>query len=123
MRTNIYVDGFNLYYGALKHTPYKWLDLSRLFNDMLPRHYQIRKIKYFTAKIRRHANDPFKPQRQNIYLRALQAYCPEIEIIKGSFLSHKINMPSADQPDRMIRVIKTEERKGFGCQSCRSSAK
>jgi hypothetical protein len=23
MRTYIYVDGFNLYYGALKNTPYK----------------------------------------------------------------------------------------------------
>ncbi len=30
MRTNIYIDGFNLYYGALKDTPYKWLDLKAL---------------------------------------------------------------------------------------------
>ncbi len=27
MRTYIYVDGFNLYYGALKGTAWKWLDL------------------------------------------------------------------------------------------------
>ena len=26
MRTFIYVDGFNLYYGALKGTPWRWLD-------------------------------------------------------------------------------------------------
>ena len=26
MVTNVYVDGFNLYYGCLKSTPYKWLD-------------------------------------------------------------------------------------------------
>jgi hypothetical protein len=25
---NGYIDGFNLYYGALKQTAYKWLDLS-----------------------------------------------------------------------------------------------
>ena len=26
MRTIAYIDGFNLYYGLLKGTPYKWLD-------------------------------------------------------------------------------------------------
>jgi len=26
MRTSIYIDGFNLYYSAVKGTPYKWLD-------------------------------------------------------------------------------------------------
>lgn len=27
MLTNVYVDGMNLFYGCLKRTPYKWLDL------------------------------------------------------------------------------------------------
>ena len=35
--TNVYVDGFNLYYGALKGTPYKWLDLGALSKVLLPR--------------------------------------------------------------------------------------
>ena len=26
MRTRVYVDGLNLYYGALKDTAFKWLD-------------------------------------------------------------------------------------------------
>ena len=30
MRTVVYVDGFNLYYGALKGTSWKWLDLVAL---------------------------------------------------------------------------------------------
>jgi len=30
MRTIAYVDGFNLYHGRLKHTPFKWLDVSGL---------------------------------------------------------------------------------------------
>jgi hypothetical protein len=30
LRTNVYVDGFNLYYGCLKGTPYKWLDLDAM---------------------------------------------------------------------------------------------
>lgn len=32
----LYVDGFNLYYGALKRTPYRWLDLAALGRAMLP---------------------------------------------------------------------------------------
>lgn len=36
MLTNVYVDGFNLYYGCLKGTPYKWLDLGALFQALLP---------------------------------------------------------------------------------------
>jgi len=28
LRTVVYIDGFNLFYGALKGTPYKWLDLQ-----------------------------------------------------------------------------------------------
>ena len=31
LRTRIYIDGFNLYYGCLRQTPYKWLDLVALF--------------------------------------------------------------------------------------------
>ena len=50
MRTYIYVDGFNLYYRSLKQTPFKWLDLSRLFRDVLKPHHDILKIKYFTAR-------------------------------------------------------------------------
>ena len=30
MRTRVYVDGLNLYYGAVKGTPFKWLDPVRL---------------------------------------------------------------------------------------------
>ena len=30
MQTRVYVDGFNLYYGALKGTKFKWLNLVEL---------------------------------------------------------------------------------------------
>ena len=36
IKTNVYIDGFNLYYGATKGTPYKWLDLSQLCRQLLP---------------------------------------------------------------------------------------
>lgn len=35
MRTAVYVDGFNLFYRALRGTPYRWLDLLALSQRML----------------------------------------------------------------------------------------
>ena len=34
MKTIVYVDGFNLYYGAVKGTPYRWLTLSLCWPDL-----------------------------------------------------------------------------------------
>ena len=45
MRTFVYVDGFNLYYGALKSTSSKWLDLPALFAKILQPHHDILKAK------------------------------------------------------------------------------
>ena len=36
MKTIVYVDGFNLYYGALKGTPYRWLNLAEMCRQLLP---------------------------------------------------------------------------------------
>ncbi len=35
-RTIVYVDGFNLYYGAVKGTPHKWLNLEKFFRMVRP---------------------------------------------------------------------------------------
>ena len=49
MRTFLYVDGFNLYYGALKRTPWKWFDLPALFEKVLQPQHDILTVKYFTG--------------------------------------------------------------------------
>lgn len=111
MKTIVYVDGFNLYYGALKRTPYKWLNIMTLCNFLLPKN-QIVGIKYFTALVTARPNDPDQPTRQQIYLRALRTI-PSLEVIYGHFLEHVIFMPLADPaPDtpKRVRVIKTEEK-------------
>jgi hypothetical protein len=36
MTLNIYVDAFNLYYGCLMDTPYKWLNLRTLCELSFP---------------------------------------------------------------------------------------
>ena len=38
MRTNFYIDGFNLYYRALKDTSLRWLDLFKLCQSITPSH-------------------------------------------------------------------------------------
>ncbi len=112
MRTTIYVDGFNLYYGALKGSSWKWLDLLSLFRAVLQPHHDIGKIKYFTARVSATPNDRSQPLRQNVYLRALQRYRPEVEIHFGHFLSHKVRAPLANPADgrRTVEIIKTEEK-------------
>ncbi len=105
-----YIDGFNLYYGSLKGTPYKWLDLSIMLGHLLGDGYQIVKIKFFTAKVKQHAGDTTVHLRQSYYLRALQAYIPNIEICYGYFSRHSIRMPNAFPPPNMVQVIKTEEK-------------
>ena len=112
MRTFVYVDGFNLYYGALKGKPWKWLDLVALFEKVLPQQHDILAVKYFTARVSGTPIDNSKPQRQNIYLHALQHFRPEVEVYFGHFLSHKIRAPLA-QPSgthRTAEVIRTEEK-------------
>ena len=112
MRTYVYVDGFNLYYGALKHSSWKWLDLFALSEKILQPHHKISAIKYYTARVSVTPNDPSKPQRQDVYLRALQHYRPEVEVYFGHFLSHNVRMPLATPTARRrtVEVIKTEEK-------------
>ena len=112
MRTFVYVDGFNLYYGVLKGSPYKWLDLLVLFQRMLQPRHRILAIKFFTARVSVTPDDPSKPQRQDTYLRALQLYRPEVEVYFGHFLSHKVRLPLAAPTTRQrtVEVIRTEEK-------------
>ena len=60
MKTNVYIDGLNLYYRAVQGTPYKWLDIVKLVQK---RYHQntIRKIKYFTSVVQSRSDDPGKP--------------------------------------------------------------
>jgi uncharacterized LabA/DUF88 family protein len=111
MKTVIYVDGFNLYYGAVKGTANKWLDIHKLCQLLLPKN-QIVQIKYFTALVTARPGDPGQANRQQLYLRALRT-TPNLEIIFGHFLEHKIRMPLAHPAPggaKSVEVIKTEEK-------------
>ena len=90
MRTIVYVDGFNLYYGALKGTVYRWLDVGELCRRMLRSDSDIVGIKYFTAKVQPRPGNPQAAQRQQIYLRAL-ATVPGLSIHYGHFITRPAN--------------------------------
>ena len=108
MKTNVYVDGLNLYYRAVQGTQYKWLDIDALLKRMCPQNI-ICKIKYFTSIVSSRPNDPGKPVRQQIYLRALRTF-PHIEIIEGKFQTNKVRMPLASPPHNTVEVLRTEEK-------------
>ena len=71
LKTNVYVDGFNLYYGCIKGTPYRWLDILKLCQTEFANN-TIHCIRYFTALVQSRPNDPQQPLRQQTYLRALR---------------------------------------------------
>ena len=108
VNTNIYVDGFNLYYGAIKGTPYHWLNIAEMCRLLLPQH-SLHRIKYFTALVTPRPGDPDQLTRQQTYLRALQTL-PDLTIIYGHFLSHEVMMLSAAPGGGFAKVIKTEEK-------------
>jgi uncharacterized LabA/DUF88 family protein len=111
MKTMVYVDAFNLYYGALKRSPYRWLDLRKLMANLYPAH-QITGIKYFTARVNPLPGNPDQPLRQQLYFRALRTL-PGVEIIEGHYLSHPKRMflanPQPGSP-KTVEVIFTEEK-------------
>ena len=96
VRTRVYVDGFNLYYGALKGTPFKWLDPVRLTALLLPSEYAIDRLRYFTARVSGKL-DPRAPARQQNYLKALSTLA-EVDIHYGRFLAKTAWRPLANLP-------------------------
>lgn len=108
MRTIAYIDGYNLYYGVLKHSNYKWLDLwelcNRLVNEQDPSS-ELLTVKFFTADVKanlsRHGNS--SQHAQQTYHRALEARYKEsgrIEIIKGRYEISKVHL----HPDKNGRI-------------------
>ncbi len=112
MITNVYVDGFNLYYRALKDTPFRWLDLWKLAEALFPRD-TIHRVCYFTALLDARPGNPSQPQRQQAYLRAL-ATLPGFEIYRGAFRSGSKWRPLVEPAPGMPRyvLVRNSEEKG-----------
>ena len=119
MRTVVYVDGYNLYYGLLRKTTFKWLDLFALFRDhVLDPAAELIQVRYYTAPVLgRMCDSPDSPQRQRRYLQALRKMYPEnIVIIEGKILAttpfQRLVKPVAAAPDmQMVQVYNFSEKK------------
>ena len=109
-RTYVYIDAFNLYYGAIKGTNHKWLNIYNLCKQLLPKN-DIVKIKYFTALVGARKADQNQPVRQKIYIRALET-TPCLKIYYGHFLTHDQHLPLVKPIGRthFAHVYRTEEK-------------
>lgn len=114
MKVNVYIDGFNLYYGSVKGTPYRWLNVAEMCRLLLP-HDQILQIKYFTALVNPRRSDPDQRSRQETFLCALNTI-PSLSIVYGFFLTHEIMMPLAPTRSRLSESDQNG-REGFRCKS------
>jgi uncharacterized LabA/DUF88 family protein len=104
VRIGVYVDGFNLYYGARglcgRGTPgWRWLDLRALASDLVSRRSswtqaQVHRVVYCTARIDSGSN-PSGQADQDIYLKALVA-ANSVDLIEyGTYVARVKTAPLA----------------------------
>jgi 6-hydroxy-3-succinoylpyridine 3-monooxygenase len=129
LRTRVYVDGYNLYYGCLKKSPHKWLDVRALLERILPSvlfeqnghavryAFQAPAIKYFTAPIlTAFARSEDSVSCQHRYHTALGAHLgDQIEIIKGYHDAKRTRAYAWEEGKiarecKMIEIWKLEEK-------------
>ena len=108
MRTSVYVDGLNLYYGALKKTNFKWLNPVELARRLLPPECVVDRLLYFTAWVSG-IPDENAPKRQLSYINALRTL-PEVELHFGKFLPKPawrplVNLPIAGKPIGTLQPV------------------
>lgn len=113
MRVGVYVDGFNLYYGARtlcgRGTPgWRWLDIRALANGLVDERRdwngaQLEKVVYCTALIDG-AENPSGQADQDVYLKALIAAGSVDHIEHGYYVSRvkKAPLATADHKGRPV---------------------
>ena len=96
MRVGVYIDGFNLYYGARKRCGrgtegWRWLDVRAVVEVILPNAWRqqgaaLERVVYCTARVSG-ARNPSSAADQNVYIRALRAQGSVNEVEFGNFVS------------------------------------
>lgn len=107
----VYIDGFNLYYGLLRNTPHRWLDLSAFAKTLLPAYDSVL-IRCFTARLKPLPWDATGHYRQGTYLEALKSL-PDVSVHLGEFRSNVVRRPLADSarvPPDTVAIIDTKEK-------------
>jgi hypothetical protein len=122
MRVNVYIDGFNLYYGCLQSSPHKWLDLDAFCHRVLPND-EINQIRYFTARITDRPGELPAPagvygqlnkrQRQQMYLRALGTLA-NVSIHYGRYLAKTKRRPLVKPIPSFPRTVEVHDSEEKG---------
>jgi hypothetical protein len=116
MEVRVYIDGFNLYFGGRRLSPFrtgwKWLDLRGLVTEIAVREWPgctVTKIVYCTARVDALTN-PGGHRDQDVYLKALKKSGSVDWIEYGRFYSKAKCRPLATKgpKDRPIVVNATE---------------
>jgi len=129
MKIRVYIDGYNLFYGRLKHKEgsinsrrrkLRWLDPKKLVEQFLHDDFEIDQINFYTTDIDALYLGDKSPSRQQEYYRALMTV-ENINIIKGRFSKNPTMMPAYpiklninQDGTTMIQkyhVLKTEEKR------------
>ena len=119
MKTRVYIDGANFYFGLLKNHPeWKWLDLKGLVSLLVRSDHEINAIQYFTSYIKTHPYDHAATERQNVYLQGIEAF-GGVEIVFGKYNKNKTYLPPVEDKclscdatrNGLIRVMKFEEKR------------
>lgn len=82
-RTIVYIDGFNLYHGAVKGTDVKWLDIQTYF-ERLRSQDDVVQIHYFTARVSGDSR-----RRQETLLRAFFTL-PKVNVVEGRYKTKRV---------------------------------
>jgi uncharacterized LabA/DUF88 family protein len=109
MRVYVYVDGFNLYYRALKGTAHKWLNPVALAKRVLDASDSVEALRYFTARVNSRAGDPGAPRRQQIYLSAIGSL-PQSKCHFGRFIAKTKRRPLVSDATEFVEIRDTEEK-------------
>lgn len=123
-RTAVYIDGYNLYYGRLRGTAFKWLDVVAMSHLLLHDHdpdSEVIAVRYFSSPCLAtfSSHGQASTQAQQAYHRALlERHSPLLTLTLGKHVHDKngtliprYNVGSAFHRDDRVRVWKVEEKK------------
>ncbi|ROM85328.1 NYN domain-containing protein [Pseudomonas brassicacearum] len=119
MRTAFFVDGYNVFYGLLAGTPYKWLNLTQLLIHIARvenPHSSFSSLDYFTSSVKPElaTRGIVSKEAQDAYVRALKAN--QVTVHYGRHQLERANAPrfvskkiSASRQDT-VAIWKLEEK-------------
>src|SRR5690606_18643912 len=86
-KVNVYIDGFNFYYGlkSKRWRKFYWLNVVAFYELFMKEHQVLNKVYYCTAK----PTNTAKKNRQGAFFKANKLN-PKFDIIYGKFLEKEV---------------------------------